>query len=341
MPSAIEIQELRTAWAALGSPDGHSGWRSITIDSHLALPIRAARRLPNGEQAILVGAHRPSLPHPVKLPSAKGFRLEQVEDIPEGDSFAWLAITLLDDKEQGIFEAMVLDLLDLLGGPTPSPQSPKSATGLLIERIKAWQEFMDRNEIGLLSASEEIGLVGELEFLHRMLHLGLDPVVAIECWKGPFGGNQDFQLGTGAIEVKATLAGGSFPAKISNLDQLDSSQISPLFLAALRLKQAPEGASLGDLASAIIARISHLSHTEVRFRLALMKAGFIESHSEKYLRRFVVELCQVFQVDQGFPRLTRGNIPPEVVHASYTIDLERIAKPHLEIREALHQLGAI
>jgi len=264
-----------------------------------------------------------------------------VQDIPEEDSLAWLAITLLEDKEQGIFEAMVMDLLNLLGDPTPSSQSSKNATGLLIERIKAWQEFMDRNEIGLLSASEEIGLVGELEFLHRMLHLGLDPIAAIESWKGPFGGNQDFQLGSGAVEVKTSLAGGSFPAKISNLDQLDPSQISPLFLAALRLKQAPEGSSLGDLASAIIATISHFSHTETKFRLALMKAGYIDTHSEKYLRKFVVEHHQVFLVDQHFPRLTKGNVPREVVHASYTINLERIANPNFEIREVLHKLGAI
>jgi len=266
--------------------------------------------------------------------------LEQLEDLPEGDSLVWVAITLLDDKEQAIFEAMVLDLLNLLRIQNPSSQSVKGATSHLIDRIKAWQQFMDRDEIGLLSASEEIGLVGELGFLQRMLHLGLDPLIAIVSWKGPFGGNQDFQIGTGAVEVKSSLSGGAFPARISNLAQLDFSQVSPLFLAALRLKQAPEGDTLGDLAAAIFSSLSHSIHLEVRFRLALMKAGYLESHSEKYHRKFVVERCQVFQVDQDFPKLTRENVPLEVVHASYTIDLERISRPHLEIREALHHLGA-
>jgi len=236
---------------------------------------------------------------------------------------------------------MILDLLTLLSGLTRNNQSAKNATGLLIERIKAWQEFMDREAIGLLSASEEIGLYGELDFLQRILHLGLDPEIAVESWKGPFGGNQDFQLGTGAIEVKTSIAVDSFPARISNLDQLDSSQVSPLFLAALRLKPDIEGASIGELASVIIGRISHLSHVEVRFRLALMKAGYVESQSENYPRRFKVDRCQVFQIDQGFPRLTRGNVPPEVVHASYTIDLERIGNALNDVQAALNQLGAI
>lgn len=236
---------------------------------------------------------------------------------------------------------MTLDLLTLLDSSNCNTHSAKCATGLLIERIKAWQEFMDQEECGLLSASEEIGLFGELEFLHRILHLGLDPAVAIESWKGPFGGNQDFKIGTGAVEVKTSIAGDSFPARISNLDQLDSSQVSPLFLAALKLRQDIDGASLGDLASSISTRISHLPSTEVRFRLALMKAGYIESQSKSYIRKFKAARCQIFQIDKGFPRLTRENVPPEIVHASYTIDLERIGGAFDDVQSALNQLGAL
>ncbi|HOX49916.1 MAG TPA: PD-(D/E)XK motif protein [Fibrobacteria bacterium] len=336
-----ELEEIRTAWSALLPPDGHSGWRSISILSSSTLPIRAARRFPGGARAILFGAHRPAVSPPIQLPTARGFRLEQVEDIPGGDSLAWLAITLVEDAEQGIFEAMALDLLTLLNRTNRNTQSAKSATGLLVERIKAWQEFMDREECELLPASEEIGLFGELEFLRRILHLGLDPGIAIESWKGPFGGNQDFQIGTGAVEVKTSIAGDSFPARISNLDQLDSSQVSPLFLAAFKLKQDIDGESLGDLASSISVQISHLPAIEVRFRLALMKAGYIESHSKSYIRKFKTDRCQLFQVGNSFPSLTRGNVPPEIVHASYTIDLERIGGALDDVLSALNHLGAL
>jgi len=247
----------------------------------------------------------------------------------------------VEDAEQGIFEAMALDLLTLLNRTNRNTQSAKSATGLLVERIKAWQEFMDREECELLPASEEIGLFGELEFLRRILHLGLDPGIAIESWKGPFGGNQDFQIGTGAVEVKTSIAGDSFPARISNLDQLDSSQVSPLFLAAFKLKQDIDGESLGDLASSISVQISHLPAIEVRFRLALMKAGYIESHSKSYIRKFKTDRCQLFQVGNSFPSLTRGNVPPEIVHASYTIDLERIGGALDDVLSALNHLGAL
>ena len=57
----------------------------------------------------------------------------------------------------------------------------------------------------------------------------------LDAWQGPLNGLQDFFIGTGAIEVKATIAPQGFPAKISSLDQLDETQRQPLFLAGVRL----------------------------------------------------------------------------------------------------------
>jgi hypothetical protein len=81
-----------------------------------------------------------------------------------------------------------------------------------------------------LSPESEIGLVGELTLLRVIIDAGVPPVTAIESWVGPFDGVQDFNLGTGSLEVKATLSMTGFPAKIGSLEQLDDFVRQPLFL---------------------------------------------------------------------------------------------------------------
>lgn len=339
MPSRIDLNEIRSAWNALASEDALPGWCSIRVAPTTSLPVRAARRLPGGEPSILVGAHQASIPSPQHLPNARGFKVERAEDVPERDSQAWLAITLLEERDQELFESMVLDLLRILSGSEISGCDAKSATTLLIGRIRAWQEFMDRSRRGLLSEAEEIGLVGELYFLRAILQHGIDARTAVESWKGPFGGLQDFLLGLGAIEVKSSVSVSEFPAKIGNLDQLDSSLASPLFLSTARLELDPLGATLGMLANEILEILSGSPTIQDQFRLGLLKTGYLEIHSENHVRRFKLVQHRIFPVTDGFPRLTHHTVPVEVVHASYTIDMDRIQAPSIDLEPLLILLG--
>ena len=111
-----------------------------------------------------------------------------------------------------------------------SGSNPPTILRALLDRVRAWQVFMDRSGDGALSPEAEVGLFGELVVLGEVIRQGVPPIVACESWEGPGGGLHDFRWSTGAIEVKATAAVGSFPARIGSLAQLDDSEIQPLFL---------------------------------------------------------------------------------------------------------------
>lgn len=76
-------------------------------------------------------------------------------------------------------------------------------------------------------------------------------VLALESWVGPLNAVRDFEIGTGAIEVKTTISAVGFPAKIGSLEQLDDSARQPLFLAGVRLRQGETGQNLSELVADI------------------------------------------------------------------------------------------
>jgi hypothetical protein len=73
--------------------------------------------------------------------------------------------------------------------------------------------------------------------LRAIINAGVPSALAIESWVGPLDAIQASALGTGALEVKATLSAVGFPAKIGSLEQLDDSTRQPLFVAGVRLRQ--------------------------------------------------------------------------------------------------------
>ena len=106
-----------------------------------------------------------------------------------------------------------------------------------------------------LAREEELGLAGELTFLLCLMDAGVQPDVVIEGWVGPADAPQDFVLGTGAIEVKASMSSAGFPVRIGSLEQLDDKVASPLFLAAIRFEQTEAGQSVADLIDVVEERL--------------------------------------------------------------------------------------
>lgn len=92
-----------------------------------------------------------------------------------------------------------------------------------------------------LSPEAELGLAGELAFVIALLDSEVPAEEVLKGWVGPDDAPQDFLLGDGAIEVKATMSSSGFPVKIGSLEQLDDSVASPLFLAAMRFSREERG----------------------------------------------------------------------------------------------------
>ena len=158
---------------------------------------------------------------------------------------------------------------------------------------------------------------------------------------GPDDAPQDFLLGDGAIEVKATMSSSGFPIKIGSLEQLDDSIASPLYLAAVRFAAGEGGLTLSEMIAEVERRLEGLVTMVDFFRVRLMAASYTESHASQYSRRFESKDRRVFSVFEGFPRLTPGSTPIGVTRALCEINLDHAGEFTSDLGESLKKLGVI
>jgi hypothetical protein len=211
---------------------------------------------------------------------------------------------------------------------------------VFIGRVHAWQQFMSRGS-GPLSPEAELGLAGELYFLALFLEAGISIGNILKGWVGPDDAPQDFLLGEGAIEVKATMSSSGFPVKIGSLEQLDDAVASPLFLAAVRFARAEGGANLSEMVAEVERRLTGDPGAIEHFRERLMIAGYTEVHAGQYSRKFEPREKRFFSVTGGFPRLTPGVVPAQVTRALYEINLDHAGAFVCDFEEVLLRLGAL
>jgi hypothetical protein len=333
---ARPTDEFVLAWSSLSGAAEVRGWRTIPIAPAGRCILAAGRRFPGNEEAFLAGFSGATVPAAEKLPEGQGFSVERVE--PLGDGKTWLALTRKPSGGVELFLSMVCDVAGLLD----AEDGPDEARLLrvLLGRVRAWQEFM-RKGAQALSPEAEIGLIGELMLLSTIVEVGIPASLAIECWVGPLNGIQDFEIGTGALEVKTSLSPAGFPARIGSLEQLDDAIRQPLFVAGVRLRQTANGKSLPDFVVGMREIIKGDREAERLLAERLLAAGYLYAHADRYPRRFDSGGIRVVEVTEGFPRLTHSRVPVGIWRATYEIDLDKVPGDNVGPAEALKKLGAL
>ncbi len=167
-----------------------------------------------------------------------------------------------------VFTTMILDILHSL----LNVSKPRLFETLL-RRIRLWQAFMER-DTRPLSQEEEVGLIGELTCLERLIESGLAPSTAVEAWIGPQHGLQDFALDERAIEIKSTTAAKGFCVTIHSLEQLDWQRAGSLVLCGLRFSEHPTGATLNDIISRLRQRFEGNATAACLLRITLSRRIF-------------------------------------------------------------------
>lgn len=328
---ARSIEEFAMAWQALSGNGGGEGWRCISVSPAGPCPIMAARRFPGNEEAMLAGFKAPPKE---SLPEGVGF--EVAREDPHGDGKTWIALTRKDSGGEEMFAEMVCDVAGTMDAVTGAGEEAVLRT--MLSRVRAWQEFMRRTPRGL-SPEAEVGLAGELAFLNLLLSAGMSATSAVESWLGPTGGIQDFEIGSGSVEVKATLSCNGFPAKIGSLEQLDDSFRSPLFLAGVRFVQGGAGSTLGEMARALSENLAASPGAAADFVDRLVAAGFPPAHYGRYTRRFSVDSVRILEVSGDFPRFVPGNVADAIRRVKYELDLDRLPKEGVPVGEVIERLG--
>lgn len=333
---ARPIEEFILAWKSLSGSSGEPGWRSIAVSPAGGCDLLAGRRFPGNEECMLACFNTVGLPATEKLPEGCGFAVERVD--PHGDGKTWLALTRKESGSIELFATMVCDVAGALD--VEEHTEAERFLRVFLGRVRAWQEFM-RKGAQALGPEEEIGLIGELFFLRSLAQAGVSPAVLMESWVGPLDGVQDFEIGTGAVEVKATVSTTGFPAKIGSLEQLDDSLRQPLFVAGLRLSQTETGQNLPEFAEAVRDALQGDPEAERLFAEKLLSAGYFDAHADRYPRRFVQAGTLVLEVAEGFPRIVSGTVSNGIKRVFYEIDLDRVAGENLGLSGVLQRLGAL
>lgn len=329
------INEFVAAWGALsGSKGEEGGWLGIPVASVGTCEIMAARRCPGNEESLLARFPTARLGSSERLPEGRGF--EVVRANPRDDGKTWIALSRKESGSPELFSEMVSDVAGAMDASVAEGEDAVLRT--MLRRVRMWQQFMSRGPVPL-SPEAELGLVGELAFMVTLVNSGVCAQEVLRGWVGPDDAPQDFLLGDGAVEVKATMSSSGFPAKIGSLEQLDDSVASPLFLAAIRFASADGGFTLPEM----VADTEELLRGEpgaINFlKDRLMVAGYSEIHSGHYTRRFEPKESKIFTVSEGFPRLTTGTVPVGVTRALYEINLDHAGEFLSDLDAALNLLG--
>jgi hypothetical protein len=326
-------ESLTRSWRALSAPEADETWRFLRIASLGEVLAEAGCHFPGGRECLIV-SFPASWPLSIRrFPEGKGFDVLRVGRDFRSDGRTGIAIVRRPEGALDIFSAVAFDLLRIL--ESCSSNDPGSIVRIFLERVERWQEFMARGR-GPLSPEARMGLMGELSMLVKLTETPLGPS-ALHCWQGPRHAAQDFQVGTGSIEVKSTQQAQGFNASIASIEQLDPDR-DPAFLVAMRFKPDPGGKSLADLVSDLRS-LFETAGIRGTFDALLMLLGYQDEHEAAYEQPFGVQSTRIMRLDDEVPRLLRRHLPRAIRSASYVLDLEAFQAPEIGMTAMLAQLG--
>ena len=319
MAGQTEPQDLDIAWKALACEADSAAWRIIPIRQPSRFTAHAARHHPGNLEALIVSFPGAILSQTRRLPEGTGFDVVKPEAIAGVEEGSAIALIRSSSGPLDIFLSMSNDILALLDRSKDLPAAMLMER--FLDRVVAWQLFMAPPRGGPLSLDAQTGLFGELFFLRTLLEQHVPGSHAVAAWDGPLHGAQDFRIGSGAVEVKSSVAEEGFAAKINSLEQLDDSDGNPLFLIALRFEIQPGALRLPDLVDHLRDQLSSEGPI-MPFEGRLRAVGYDDIHASSYDRPLALTEQRTFKMGPGFPRLFRGNMAAGIRRGSYEIEID-------------------
>ena len=229
-------------------------------------------------------------------------------------------------SHESVFTPFCREVADAIAVECRQPWAAVAAT------VRNWQSAW-RPLRPAMDKTVQVGLFGELLVL-RSLMIPVLGTAAVDQWSGPDSERHDFVGGSLHLEVKTTRK--SRPEhEISCLDQLRVPEGRHLLFVSVQLEQSVGGDE--TLATQLDATVDLLRADAAAldaFMAKMVQVGWSEEmRNSGELLRFNVRGASVYAVDDDFPRLPDGFVPPSgVVSVKYTIDLANL--PELDFDEA-------
>ena len=230
-----------------------------------------------------------------------------------------------------INNALYLEPFIAFSGNVVSGADSCNSESELLENIflkcNQWKLFMRNKRVQKLKRHEQQGLIGELAFL-KVLIKSLGIKNAIDSWKGPDKLAKDFLLSSVGIEVKAKQGGLKGLVQISSEYQLDSEDLSKLFLVVFTIDMASDSQTnsftLTDQVNSVRKIIMDKNPNLIDdFLQKIYMAGYDESHDYKNDFWLISEIYDIYLIDDSCPRITPKKINNQFINnVKYELKLE-------------------
>lgn len=235
----------------------------------------------------------------------------------ETDSQSWNAVGATwvhSPFESYLFVCDIIDRVQLMD------ENLATATDVVLQGMGA----LIRRQSSL-SREAEIGLIGELLVLNRLID-SLTPSNALETWRGPDAEEHDFTLEGVDLEVKTT-SSEERAHWITSADQLTPARNRPLTLVSIQLtpKMGAGSISLPELVGLLKQRCDqHGQHLMDK----LESLGYANSDSDLYTTEWALRTSVAcFTVDDAFPKITSSELsrlglgPERITALRYRVSL--------------------
>ena len=312
----IEFENFRGQWEnTLRVERGYTMVDTAPLECHIGYDEKLRRTL------LILSKHKSTIP-----PSSKTIEINQQR---RRDGRFNLTLSLLSEGEAAVFIEMCRDLVNF----SDAAQDESQALKKFWQRYEHWQNLFAEVENDLLSAEKQRGLIGELLFLREQILDGRPLKESVTGWVGPLKEHQDFSYGETWYEIK-TVGEQAEKVLISSLEQLALEREGELVIYRLgntsgdSSQFGTESFTLNSLVKNLSELLSkNLSAAQI-FEVLLFQTGYVEreEYDEKFYR--LAEVMR-FVVDENFPRLTKNNLPPAIVAASYSLSLRGLEEAKL------------
>lgn len=252
-----------------------------------------------------------------KPPVTRSMRAVRISATPRDDGQWSLLLRLVQPELAGLFALLCEDLV------SSCAELPAGASGMtyFVRRLGSWKRLLEDGQQGLLGPAEVRGLFAELWLLEQLFLPRWGESQGVAAWVGPYGADQDFRRAEHAWEIKSVQVDA--PAvRVASERQLHSSERA-LRLLVLSLEELPgtDALTLNALVQRLRVRLRELPETSEALDERLTLVGYLV-RPEYDTPAFRLGALRVFDVREGFPRITPADVAPGVHDVSYMISLD-------------------
>lgn len=309
------------------SPDGAHQRNYRRLDLEKETGIRLGCTSPGSVWELLIEAGSYGGNISLEFPKWKGMDFEVLTlDVPKRDT-THIRLFLEQRENRDIFVTVCADLVQALDGCLTN----ESRRSEIADFLTRWSRFFERYGQEGLSSEEQRGLYGELRWLQHMVHAGIEPLAAVNSWKGCRRNYHDFEANGHVVEVKTTMTKEPRKVQINNERQLDDRGLISLHLFILTLaKSSGGGVTLPDLVHSLRGFFSG-KPVAYTFEHSLREAGYLDIHAHLYNSSYSAIKEDLFRVREGFPRIT--DVPQGLGDLCYTVVLAACGHFKCELSE--------